>query len=144
MLSIFSTPLLGAAIGAGVGAARKRDVLTYAAWGAGLGLAVTLLGGLGVSVGRASIRVGAGGSTDIFRAQLMLGQLGYHVDADGVLGPKTVAALKSFQATYSLLRTDGSVNPETMAYLVQLVQQRNMPQINPDTGLHDQGIITPV
>jgi peptidoglycan hydrolase-like protein with peptidoglycan-binding domain len=80
--------------------------------------------------------------TDVFRAQLWLGQLGYPVEADGVLGPKTVSALKRFQATYSLQRMDGSVNPETLAYLQQLVKQLNQPQLNPETGLHEPGIST--
>lgn len=53
-----TTPLLGAAIGGGIGLL-KRDPAKYALWGAGIGFLVTLVGGAAVSVGGISVRVGA-------------------------------------------------------------------------------------
>lgn len=73
--------------------------------------------------------------TDVFHAQWNLGKLGYAVEATGQLDARTTNALKSFQATYSLQRTDGSVNPETLAYLDTLVRQLAQ-QVDPQTGLH--------
>lgn len=73
---------------------------------------------------------------EIFHAQVKLAQLGYNVPVDGKLTPALTEALKKFQATYSLLTMDGSINRETLSYLDQVVHQMlNAP--NPQTGLHD-------
>jgi hypothetical protein len=80
-------------------------------------------------------RVMTGAMTDVFRAQLGLAKLGYGVEPNGVLDGRTVDALKRFQATYSLQRMDGSVNPETLAYLDAVVKQQAS-AADPATGLH--------
>lgn len=111
-----TTPLLGAAIGGGIGML-KRDPAKYALWGAGIGLLVTFMGGAAVSVGGVSIRVGIDERTG--EAQMMLRQLGYSVDMDGLLGPKTVAAIKSVQGRCGL-RPDGKLTDETINCLTRL------------------------
>ncbi len=73
--------------------------------------------------------------TDVFHAQFNLLKLGYPVEPTGTMDAKTRQALKSFQATYSLQLADGTVNPETLAYLDALVKQSaQLP--DPTTGLH--------
>jgi len=105
-----TTPLLGAAIGAGLNL--RKDPAKGALWGAGIGLLVTMLGGAAISVGGINIRVGVDDS-DVSQVQAMLNQIGFHVPTDGTLGPATVAALKQYQRTMGL-RVDGSVTPETL------------------------------
>lgn len=73
---------------------------------------------------------------EIFHAQVKLAQLGYNVPVDGQITPALIEALKKFQATYSLLTTDGSINRETLSYLDQVVHQ-TLSAPNPQTGLHD-------
>ena len=63
----FGTVLLGAAIGGVYAATTKGDVMKSALWGAGIGGALTLIGGASVSLGRARVSVsGAGGARDFF------------------------------------------------------------------------------
>jgi peptidoglycan hydrolase-like protein with peptidoglycan-binding domain len=112
----WTTPLLGAAIGGGIGML-KRDPARYALWGAGIGLAITFMGGAAISVGSVSIRVGIDSASNVLQAQTMLNQLGYRVPTDGILGVKTTAALKSFQTTYGL-RVTGTVDTDTLATLM--------------------------
>ena len=111
-----TTPLLGAAIGGGIGML-KRDPAKYALWGAGIGLLITFMGGAAVSVGGVSIRVGA--ESSVGEAQLMLRQLGYDVDMDGLLGPKTTVAIKAVQARCGL-RPDGKLTDDTMNCISRL------------------------
>jgi hypothetical protein len=53
----FGTVLLGAAIGGVYAATTKGDVMKSALWGAGIGGALTLIGGASVSLGRARVSV---------------------------------------------------------------------------------------
>ncbi len=116
-----TTPLLGAAIGAGVGYMRKKkDVLSGMMWGAGIGLFVTLSGGVGVSVGSINVRVGGGSEPDVRSAQTMLNKLGYATPVDGVLGPVTADALHRVQMFFGLQQADGSLTAETMSTLHRL------------------------
>lgn len=115
----FTTALLGAAIGGIVGTT-KGDPFKYAVWGGGIGLVITLVGGAGFTVGGLNVHVGADAGSDVAQAQAMLTQLGFQVETNGVMGPRTFAALKVFQSTNSLQKMDGTINPETMAYLRQL------------------------
>ncbi len=120
-----TTPLLGAAIGGGIGFL-KRDPAKYALWGAGIGLLVTLLGGASVSVGGISIRVGFDDPEAVGEVQMMLKQLGYVVDMDGYLGPKTVAALKAVQSKCGL-QPDGKLSGQTIACLTRLANSPSVP-----------------
>lgn len=113
----WTTPLLGAAIGGGIGML-KRDPAKYALWGAGIGLAITFMGGAAVSVGSISLRVGFD-SEAIGEAQMMLNQLGYNVEMDGLLGPKTTAAIKAVQARCSL-PSDGKLTGDTIHCITRL------------------------
>jgi hypothetical protein len=113
-----TTPLLGAAIGGGIGFL-KRDPAKYTLWGAGIGLLVTLLGGASVSVGGISIRVGYEDHEAVGEAQMMLKTLGYTVDLDGYLGPKTSAALKAVQSRCGL-QPDGKLSDMTIDCLTRL------------------------
>jgi len=72
---------------------------------------------------------------EVFRAQTLLARIGYAVPTNGTLDAKTTEALKQFQTTYSLQRTDGTINPETMAYLQMAAKQREE-MADPMTGLH--------
>jgi peptidoglycan hydrolase-like protein with peptidoglycan-binding domain len=114
-----TTPLLGAAIGGGIGML-KRDPAKYALWGAGIGLLVTFMGGAAVSVGGISIRVGVDSHVSVMQAQMMLKQLGYTVEMDGTLGPMTVAALKATQTSCGL-RPDGKLSDATLDCLTRLI-----------------------
>ena len=49
--------------------------------------------------------------------QYMLVNHGYHVDVDGILGPKTDEAVRAFQADHIPLVVDGIVGPATRAKL---------------------------
>lgn len=111
-----TTPLLGAAIGGGIGML-KRDPAKYALWGAGIGLLITFMGGAAVSVGGVSIRVGA--ESVVGEAQLLLRQLGYDVDMDGLLGSKTTLAIKAVQSRCGL-RPDGKLSDDTMNCISRL------------------------
>ena len=48
--------------------------------------------------------------------QKLLNNFGYGLDADGIIGPKSLAAIKDFQAKHGLV-VDGVVGPKTMAAL---------------------------
>jgi peptidoglycan hydrolase-like protein with peptidoglycan-binding domain len=113
-----TTPLLGAAIGGGIGFL-KRDPAKYALWGAGIGLFITFMGGASASVGGVSIRVGAEDTQTVGEAQMMLRQLGYDVDANGYLGPKTIAAIKFVQSRCGL-QPNGRLNSQTVDCLTRL------------------------
>lgn len=113
-----TTPLLGAAIGGGIGFL-KRDPAKYALWGAGIGLLITFMGGASVSVGGVSLRVGAWDNQAVGEAQMMLRQLGYDVDMNGYLGPKTIAAIKSVQSRCGL-QPDGKLSGQTVDCITRL------------------------
>jgi hypothetical protein len=128
-----TTPLLGAAIGAGLNF--RKDIAKGALWGAGIGLLVTMLGGAAISVGGINIRVGVDDS-DVSKVQAMLNQIGFHVPTDGALGQSTIAALKQFQRNMGL-HVDGSVSPETLTAL------RSLAMPGPTGGapwLHQTGV----
>jgi peptidoglycan hydrolase-like protein with peptidoglycan-binding domain len=118
-----TTPLIGAAIGGGIGYL-KRDPAKYALWGAGIGLLVTFMGGASVSIGGVSIRVGA--ESSVGEVQLMLRQLGYDVDMDGLLGPKTIVAIKSIQSRCGI-RPDGKLSDETINCITHLANLSPLP-----------------
>jgi hypothetical protein len=129
-------PLLGAASGAIYGATKEGDTrpLFYALIGMGAGVfAGALFGGLESSVS-SQHRVGQGGQ-DVFQAQMLLGQLGYAITPTGSMDDTTRAALKRFQATYSLTKQDGSLDQETLAYL-RTVSKQPPPPFTPETGYH--------
>ncbi|GHF85796.1 GH25 family lysozyme [Streptomyces thermodiastaticus] len=60
--------------------------------------------------------------TDVVTAQLLLNAAGARLDADGVYGPKTVAAVKSFQSAHGL-DADGMVGPKTWGALIVTLKQ---------------------
>ena len=99
-----------------------------------------VVGGLLVSAKRTQTKyLTSGGGPDVFKAQLGLLKLGYHVEPSGHMDAATTEALKGFQATYGLLTTDGTLTPETGAYIEQAVaQMRVAPPFSPDTGYHPQ------
>ena len=71
---------------------------------------------MGMYLGEAQIAVGAQGS-DVKRLQEILSGGGYNVgQIDGIFGPQTLTAVKSFQASKGLL-PDGVVGPNTWALL---------------------------
>ncbi len=77
------------------------------------------------------------GGPDVFKAQMGLLQLGYHVQATGQMDDATKIALKQFQASNGLLTQDGSLTPETSAYIDQAVTSSHAVQpFSPDTGYH--------
>lgn len=132
-------PLLGAAAGAIYGATKeqRKQPLLFAFVGAGAGVF------LGVFMGSmdsraADHRVGAS-PTEVFTAQMRLARLGYRVQPSGVLDDPTKSALKSFQATYSLLVGDGTLTPETIAYLASLSKQPPPPW-TPESGSYQEAI----
>ena len=132
-------PLLGAAAGAIYGATkeRRKQPLLFAIVGASAGVFLgVFMGSMGGRAGEH--RVGAS-STEIFTAQMRLGHLGYRVQPTGVLDEPTKGALKSFQATYSLLTQDGSLTPETIAYLASLGKQPPPPW-TPESGSYQEAI----
>lgn len=132
-------PLLGAAAGAIYGATkeRKKQPLLFAFVGAGAGVFLGVFMG-STSSWYADHRVGAT-STEIFTAQMRLGRLGYHVQPTGVFDDATKSALKSFQATYSLLIQDGSLTQEVIAYLTSLSKQPPPPW-TPESGTYQEAI----
>jgi peptidoglycan hydrolase-like protein with peptidoglycan-binding domain len=103
-----TTALAGTVIGAGVGVLMHKDPWKYALWG----------GGANVSLVGFNLRVG-GGADNVFRVQTQLNQLGYKTLMNGVLGPDTVAALKSFQVNMGL-SPDGSLTSQTLGLLQQM------------------------
>lgn len=67
-------------------------------------------------LGEAQISVGSQGG-DVKRLQEILSGGGYNVgQIDGIFGPQTLAAVKSFQVSKSIL-ADGIVGPQTWAAL---------------------------
>jgi len=60
--------------------------------------------------------------TDVVTAQLLLNAAGARLDADGIYGPKTVAAVKSFQSAHGL-DADGMVGPKTWGALIVTLKQ---------------------
>ena len=136
-------PVLAGVVGGGVGAA--AGMLTGASpaklamLGAGIGVVGSALNprGPGAVESVKGLFVSGPSSSDIFRAQLRLGQLGYGIPADGKVTPAMTAALKQFQATYSLQTTDGSLSQETLSYLDQVAHQTTTAP-DPTTGLHPQ------
>jgi peptidoglycan hydrolase-like protein with peptidoglycan-binding domain len=113
-----TTALAGTVIGAGVGVLMHKDPWKYALWGGGIALVTSLVGGANVSLGGFNLRVG-GGADNVFRVQTQLNQLGYKTLMNGVLGPDTVAALKSFQVNMGL-SPDGSLTSQTLGLLQQM------------------------
>lgn len=133
-------PLLGAAAGAIYGATkeRKKQPLLFAIVGAGAGVFLgVFMGSMGTRA--ADHRVGAATSAEIFTAQMRLMRLGYRVQPTGVMDDPTKSALRSFQATYSLLVEDGSLTPETIAYLSTLSKQPPLPW-TPESGSYQEAI----
>jgi peptidoglycan hydrolase-like protein with peptidoglycan-binding domain len=116
-----TSAIFGAFAGGAYGVVMNKDPWKSALWGGGIGLVLTLIGGASLSVGGISLRVGADG-VDVFRAQTMLNQLGYHTSMSGTLGPDTVSALKRFQASMGLT-SDGTLTNQTF----NLLQQLSMP-----------------
>jgi len=114
-----TTPLLGAAVGGAIGML-KRDPAKYALWGAGIGLIITFMGGAAVSIGGVSIRVGVDDALGVKGAQMALRQLGYNVELDGVLGPRTAAAIRSVQARCGLPQ-DGKPTDATLECISRLL-----------------------
>ena len=74
---------------------------------------------------------------DVRQAQTELTANGFTVTVDGVYGPGTVAAVKSFQRAHGLA-ADGVVGPATLAALAQPARpqpQRQPQQQTPTTGM---------
>jgi peptidoglycan hydrolase-like protein with peptidoglycan-binding domain len=59
---------------------------------------------------------GSGTNANSLNIQNLLNKFGYGLVADGVIGPKTMAAIKDFQAKNGLV-VDGIVGPRTLAVL---------------------------
>jgi peptidoglycan hydrolase-like protein with peptidoglycan-binding domain len=59
---------------------------------------------------------GSGNTSNAVNIQTLLNKFGYGLVADGVIGPKTLAAIKDFQAKNGL-EVDGIVGPKTLAAL---------------------------
>ena len=59
---------------------------------------------------------GSGTNSTSLNIQNLLNKFGYGLVADGILGPKTLAAIKDFQAKNGLV-VDGIVGPKTLAAL---------------------------
>lgn len=78
----------------------------------------------------------SGGGPDVFKAQYGLVRLGYPITITGQIDAATTQSLKNFQATYSLLVQDGTLTPETVAYIDQVSAQYHAPAFTPDTGYH--------
>lgn len=55
------------------------------------------------------------------QVQLLLAYLGYDVAPDGIPGPQTTAAVRSFQSEYGGLAVDGDAGPSTQAALKNAV-----------------------
>lgn len=70
--------------------------------------------GIGALGAREMIRVGSTATEDIKAAQTFLG-----VEADGVFGPITDAAVRAFQASHGLV-VDGIVGPKTWAAMGEI------------------------
>lgn len=64
-------------------------------------------------------------AVDIRQAQVWLSQLGYATgEADGVPGPRTIAATTRFQTDHGQLKADGKIGPATMAALQRAIDLR--------------------
>jgi peptidoglycan hydrolase-like protein with peptidoglycan-binding domain len=59
---------------------------------------------------------GSGNNSNSLNIQNLLNKFGYGLVADGVVGPKTLAAIKDFQSKNGLV-VDGIVGPKTLAVL---------------------------
>ena len=59
---------------------------------------------------------GSGSNSNSINIQNLLNKFGYGLVADGIVGPKTLAAIKDFQAKNGLV-VDGIVGPRTLAAL---------------------------
>ncbi|MFD5399550.1 peptidoglycan-binding protein [Streptomyces sp. NPDC127097] len=59
--------------------------------------------------------------------QYLLRAHGHAVEADGDFGPRTAAAVKTFQAAHGLL-ADGKVGPRTWSHLIIRIDSRHAPQ----------------
>ena len=59
---------------------------------------------------------GSGSNSNSINVQNLLNKFGYGLVADGIVGPKTLAAIKDFQAKNGLV-VDGIVGPRTLAAL---------------------------
>lgn len=83
---------------------------------------------------------GGPSAQDVFRAQSKLAALHYLAAITGSYDAQTIAALKRFQADNALLKQDGSINPETLAYLDQAAKQlaASSQQFSPETGYHER------
>jgi GH24 family phage-related lysozyme (muramidase) len=59
---------------------------------------------------------------DIKQAQLWLNDLGYPLGrADGIRGPRTIAAVRRFQQDHGTLKVDGIIGPATLAALQRAI-----------------------
>src|SRR3990170_1722874 len=73
--------------------------------------------GSSATPGQASQKQASGQSSDIVKqAQQKLSQAGHQVQPDGVMGPKTQAALKEFQQAKGI-EASGELNKDTLAAL---------------------------
>lgn len=66
-----------------------------------------------------SIQIGSRGS-EVLSLQKMLRAVGYTTTEDGIFGSDTKAAVLHFQSTHGL-KLDGVVGPQTMAYLKSII-----------------------
>jgi len=73
-------------------------------------------------LGERVLTLGAWGA-DVFALQMHLRDLGYELQADGLYGPKTQAAVRDFQER-SGIRVTGNVGPETLAALNDALLRR--------------------
>ena len=78
--------------------------------------------------------------TDVITAQHLLNAAGAHLTADGVYGPATAAAVKTFQRAHGL-DADGLVGPATWGALITTVKQGETgPAVTaPQHQLNDSG-----
>ncbi len=69
---------------------------------------------------------------DVKYLQTVLNEAGYKLAVDGIVGPKTLAAIEGFQKTHAL-RVDGIVGPKTIAklapYMAKLEEVVEEPEI---------------
>jgi len=78
------------------------------------------------------MKFGARGS-EVMTIQNMLGQIGYQLVSDGIYGKHTTEIVKEFQESVPGLAIDGVVGPKTMAALRQAVKDSSMrPDLQPE------------